>query len=116
MYHQFNIQQFYVLPTQTLFMCFVCIWEETAIISLYNFNWLIFVTEKECVYCAVRTECLHVLMKFRLRELMFQRYSLSADSVYSAMPYSKTYKGQNLLPDESNKTDIVKYLLLHLCY
>ena len=25
MYHQFNVQQFYVLPTQTVFMCFVWI-------------------------------------------------------------------------------------------
>jgi len=38
MYHQFNIQQFYVLPT---FMCFVWIWEQTAIISLYSINWLL---------------------------------------------------------------------------
>ena len=26
-------------------MCFVWIWEQTAIISLYNINWLVFVTE-----------------------------------------------------------------------
>jgi len=103
----FNIQQFYVLPTQciyvscvdlrtnsdyfpiqhwltglynwdgvcllrgtdwvfiynstfcpySVFMCFVWIWEQTAIISLYNINWLVCITETECVYCAVRTEC-----------------------------------------------------------
>jgi len=29
--------------------------EETAIISLYNINWLVFITETECVYCALRT-------------------------------------------------------------
>ena len=34
MYRQFNIQQFYVLPTQS----FVWISEQTAIISLYNIN------------------------------------------------------------------------------
>ena len=45
MYRQFNIQQFYVLPTQ----CFVWIWEQTAIISLYNINWLVFITETECL-------------------------------------------------------------------
>ena len=38
MYRQFNIQQFYVLPTQTVFMCLVWIWEQTAIISLYSIN------------------------------------------------------------------------------
>ena len=40
-------------------MCFVWIWEQTAIISLYNINWLVFVTETQCVYCAVRTVCLY---------------------------------------------------------
>ena len=52
-----NIHKLYVLPTQTVFMCFVWISEQTAIISLYNINWLVFITETECVYCAVRTEC-----------------------------------------------------------
>ena len=36
------------------FMCFVWIWEQTTIISLYNFNWLVFITETDSVYCAVR--------------------------------------------------------------
>ena len=39
----------------SVFMCFVWIWEQTAIISLYNINWLVFITETECVYCAVRS-------------------------------------------------------------
>ena len=39
----------------SVFMCFVWIWEQTAIISLYNINWLLFITETESVYCAVRT-------------------------------------------------------------
>ena len=29
--------------------------EQTAIISLYNINCLVFITETQCVYCAVRT-------------------------------------------------------------
>ena len=61
MYRQFNIQQFYVLPTQTVFMCFVWIWEQTAIISLYSINWLVRITETEFVYCAVRTACLYII-------------------------------------------------------
>ena len=44
-----------------VFMCFVWISEQTAIISLYNSNWLVFITETECVYCAVRTGCLNVI-------------------------------------------------------
>ena len=39
----------------SVFMCFVWIWEQTAIISLYSIDWLVFVTETECVYCAVRS-------------------------------------------------------------
>ena len=37
-------------------MCFVWIWEQTAIISMYSIDWLVFITETECVYCAVRTK------------------------------------------------------------
>ena len=46
----------------SVFMCFVWIWEQTAIISLYNINWLVFVTETECVYCAVRTGYLNLIL------------------------------------------------------
>jgi hypothetical protein len=35
--------------------------EQTAIISLYSINWLVCITETECVYCAVRTEYLYVI-------------------------------------------------------
>jgi len=31
------------------FMCFVWIWEQTAIISLYSINWLVFITETDCL-------------------------------------------------------------------
>ena len=43
-------------------MCFVWISEQTAIISLYNINWLVFIIETECVYCAVRTVSLKTVM------------------------------------------------------
>jgi hypothetical protein len=36
-------------------MLFVWIAEQTVIISLYSVSWLVFITETECVYCAVRT-------------------------------------------------------------
>jgi len=45
----------------TAFMCFVWIWEQTAIISLYNINWLVLIAETECVYCAVRTGYLYII-------------------------------------------------------
>jgi hypothetical protein len=42
-------------------MCFVWIWEQTAIISLYSINWLVFITETECVYRVVRAGFLNVI-------------------------------------------------------
>ena len=62
MYHQFNIYKLYVLPTHNVFMCFVWIWEQTAIISLYSINWLVLTTETECVYCAVRSGYLYIIL------------------------------------------------------
>jgi len=44
-------------------MCSVWIAEQTAIISLYSINWLDFITETECVYCAVRTESLYTILR-----------------------------------------------------
>jgi len=36
-----NIQKSYVLPTDTLFICFVWIFESKAIISLCNIQWFL---------------------------------------------------------------------------
>jgi len=47
MYHQFNTNSTFC--PHSVFMCFVWISEQTAIISLYNTNWLVFVTETECL-------------------------------------------------------------------
>jgi hypothetical protein len=55
--NRFNIQKFRVCP-HSVFVCFVWISEQTAIISLYNINWFVFITEMKSVYCAVRTESL----------------------------------------------------------
>ena len=57
--------QFYVLPTQCIYVFFVWISEQTAIISLYSINWLVCtsITETECVYCAVRTESLYTILR-----------------------------------------------------
>ena len=33
----------------SVFVCFVWIWEQTAIISLYSINWLVFITETVCL-------------------------------------------------------------------
>jgi len=47
----------------SVFVCFVWIWEQTAIISLYSIDWLVFITETECVYCAVRTGSLYIILR-----------------------------------------------------
>jgi hypothetical protein len=44
----------------SVFTCFVCIWEQTAIFSLYSINWLVCINETGCVYCAVRAVCLNM--------------------------------------------------------
>ena len=68
MYRQFNIQQFYVLPTLAVFICFVWIWEQTAIISLFNINRVVFITENACIYCEVRTKYFCIIyVNFRLQ-------------------------------------------------
>jgi len=41
MYRQFNIHSSTFFP-QSVFMCFVWVWEQTAIISLHSINWLVF--------------------------------------------------------------------------
>ena len=48
-------------------MCFVWISEQTAIISLHNINWLVCITETECVYCAVQTRSLNVIQSNSLQ-------------------------------------------------
>jgi len=44
-------------------MCFVWISEQTAIISLYNINWLVCITETESVYSVVRTGSLYIILR-----------------------------------------------------
>ena len=57
------VRLIYVLLVR-VFMCFVWISAQTAIISLCNINWLVCVTETECVYCAVRTEYIYIYFRF----------------------------------------------------
>jgi len=54
MYHQ-DLHSTIPLSVHTaVFMCFVRISEQTAIISLYSINRLSFITETERVYCGLR--------------------------------------------------------------
>jgi len=50
-YFMTNVQPSYVLPTRRTYV--FCVDMRTAIISLYNINWLVFI--RETAYCAVRS-------------------------------------------------------------
>jgi hypothetical protein len=56
---EFAITQTILCSAHTV--CFEWISEQTASISLYSINWLVSVTETECVYCAVRTGSLYII-------------------------------------------------------
>ena len=58
--------------TTVVFMCFVWLSEQTAIISLYNINWLVCITERKCVYCAVRTGCLNTVPVIRIFKVLMR--------------------------------------------
>ena len=58
MYHQLWHPEI-LCSAHSAFMCFVCISEQTAIISLYRTELSVFKTEAENVYCAVRTGSLN---------------------------------------------------------
>jgi hypothetical protein len=56
------------ISSKNLFFCphsvnkyFLWISEQTVIISIYDINWLVFITETENVYCAVRTGYLKII-------------------------------------------------------
>ena len=57
MYNQ-NLSEI-LFSTHNAFMCFVWISEQTAIIYLYSINLLVFITETQSVYSAVRTGSLN---------------------------------------------------------
>jgi len=58
----------------SVFMCFVWIWEQTAIISLYSINWPVFITETDCVYCAIRTGSLYITVNANLAALASSQF------------------------------------------
>jgi len=73
----FDIHKLYVLPTQRMYVSFVRITEQTATIALYSIKWLVFITEMQRVYCAVRIEflqmCLVHLSVSRLWQAPYRR-------------------------------------------
>ena len=45
----------------SVFMCFVWIWEQTAIISLYSINWLVCMYNRDGVCLLRGTRCLYII-------------------------------------------------------
>ena len=66
----------------SVFISFVWISEQTAIISLYNLNWIVFITETESVYFAVRTGSLN-----QTDAVQYLKSSLRLINTFSAAPY-----------------------------
>ena len=65
----------------SVFVCFVWIWEQTAIFSLYSINWMVYITETESVYCAVRTGSVTVIPA----NLSFQSISLCSSQLRTSV-------------------------------
>jgi hypothetical protein len=65
---KFNFQKLYVLP-QSIFMCFVWIWEQTAIISLYSINWLVCITYSFAIWLHTDTNQKYLLTPYAINHL-----------------------------------------------
>jgi hypothetical protein len=66
--------------THSVWLSIVWIWAQTALLSLYSINWLVFITETEFVYCAVRsahTVYLCVLCGSENKQRLFQYTALT---------------------------------------
>jgi hypothetical protein len=69
-------------------MCFVWTTEQTAIISLYNINCLVCITETECVYCAVRTEQCNVQQFYVLPHTLYLCVLCGSENKRRLFPYT----------------------------
>jgi len=70
----------------SVFMCFVWISEQTAIISLYNINWLVSITEMESVYCVVRTGSFFIIL--RSAHTVYLRVLCGSENKQRLFPYT----------------------------
>jgi hypothetical protein len=112
-----------------VYMCFVQVSEQTAVIFLYSMNWLVIITERECVYCAVQTGSLNVIQDNlnilpRLRQLVAvlspQRPGLDPSPMRVRFVVDKVALGLVFLPELLFSPDIfipsmlLSHLLLHV--
>jgi hypothetical protein len=50
---RFNIQKFYILLTECIYVLYVA--QKTVTFAIYSINWSVFITEMVSVYCMMRT-------------------------------------------------------------
>ena len=94
----------------SVFMCFVWISKQTAIISLYSIDWLVFIAETECVYCAVRstfyvlpTQCIYVFcVDLRTNSDYWLVFITETECVYCAVCTGSSYVIQVNFPTQKN--------------
>ena len=86
------------MPTQCIYE-FMWSSEQTAIFFLYNIRWVDF-KPRQCVYCAVRTECLNIILislsltstnnlwKFTLKIALTCSYMIRSTTIIRNLHYS----------------------------
>ena len=79
--------------------------EQTAIISLYNINWLVCITETECVYCAVRTVALYTI-RVNVNQKHSAGVRCSALHISCSVPKSNIGTCNNSFPCPSQQLQI----------
>jgi hypothetical protein len=100
----------------SVFVRLVWIWEQTAIISLYSINWLAFITETECVYCAVRsahTVYLCVLCGSENKQRLFH-YTASLEGTDCSSVSACASELRNIFTDTVNVKCFLRVMLLTL--
>jgi len=78
-------------------LCFVWISEQTAIISLYSINWLVFITRTESVYYAVRAGTLRMYMLLILTP-GFKALQTASQTVCHQLPPATTHIHRSEIP------------------
>jgi hypothetical protein len=80
---RFNIQRYHISPTQCIDVFYTMILRnKTALISLNSINRLVFMTDADCIYCAVRAEYLRIIQEMLGFEMLVFRPLISAISFY----------------------------------
>jgi hypothetical protein len=96
----------------SVFVCFVWISEQTAIIYLYSIIWLVCTTETECVHCAVRTGSWNEI-QFNFCLSRIKAYSYAPQ--FAALKYFICYPQRVNLEQPSNILNKICALRFRTC-